>query len=171
MRFILGLVIGVLIVPVFIYCYFLFGYAPVATAAPPIPFEQRLARAALHARIEKEYPRNVPFQATNSDLQHAAHLYRDHCAGCHGLPERPKTATATGMFPDPPELFKGTGVTDDPAGESYWKIANGIRLTGMPAYKASLSEHEMWSVSQLVAGADKLPADVKEILDRPLHEQ
>jgi len=26
--------------------------------------------------------------------------------------------------------FKGKGVTDDPAGVTYWKVANGIRLTG-----------------------------------------
>jgi hypothetical protein len=40
--------------------------------------------------------------------------------------------TSKGMYPQPPELFKGKGVTDDPAGETYWKVANGIRLTGMP---------------------------------------
>jgi len=25
------------------------------------------------------------------------------------------------------------GVSDDEPGETYWKVANGIRLTGMPA--------------------------------------
>ncbi|MBV9267048.1 MAG: c-type cytochrome, partial [Acidobacteriaceae bacterium] len=154
MRFILGLIIGVLIIPVAVYCYFRFGYAPVATASSPMPFEQRLARAALHARIEKEYPRSAPFQATDGDLQQGAHLYRVHCAVCHGLPDQPKTATANGMYPRPPQLLKGTGVTDDPAGETYWKVANGIRLTGMPAFKAKLSDHDMWSISELLAAAD-----------------
>ena len=27
------------------------------------------------------------------------------------------------MFPTPPHLFKGHGVTDDPPGETYWKVA------------------------------------------------
>src|SRR5262245_53619158 len=51
------------------------------------------------------------------------------------------------MFPKPPHLFRGKGVTDDEPGETYWKVANGIRLTGMPAFKNSLSETEMWQVS------------------------
>ena len=47
------------------------------------------------------------------------------------------------------------GVSDDPPGETYWKVANGIRLTGMPAYDKVLTETEMWQVSLLLANADK----------------
>jgi mono/diheme cytochrome c family protein len=47
------------------------------------------------------------------------------------------------------------GVTDDPPGETYWKVANGIRLTGMPSYKDVLTDTQMWQVSQLLANADK----------------
>ena len=171
MRFIIGLLIGILIIPVSIYFYFRFGYAPVATAASPIPFEKKLAGLGLHARINAEYPRAIPFQATDNDLQNAAHLYRRHCAICHGLPNNPKTATAKGMYPEPPQLFHGKGVTDDEAGETYWKVANGIRLSGMPAYKGDLSDRDMWSISQLLAGADKLPSDVQAILSQPVQEQ
>ena len=47
------------------------------------------------------------------------------------------------------------GLTDDPPGETYWKVAYGIRLTGMPSYKDVLTENEMWQVSLLLANADK----------------
>ena len=33
------------------------------------------------------------------------------------------TAIAKGMFPKVPQLFKGKGVTDDPVGETFWKVA------------------------------------------------
>jgi thiosulfate dehydrogenase len=57
------------------------------------------------------------------------------------------------------------GVSDDPAGETYWKVANGIRLTGMPAYKEMLTDTEMWQVSLLLANADKpLPPAAVTIL-------
>jgi thiosulfate dehydrogenase len=171
MRFLLGVVFGVLLVVVGVYCYFRFGYAPVATAAPPIPFEITLAHMALNARIDKEAPKSVPFQASESDLVNGAHLYRQHCAVCHGVMDQPATATANGMFPKPPQLLKGKGVTDDPAGETYWKIAHGIRLTGMPAYEKSLSTQEMWQISALLAGADKLPESVKTALREPLQVQ
>jgi mono/diheme cytochrome c family protein len=67
-------------------------------------------------------------------------------------------------------LFKGKGVTDDPAGETYWKVVNGIRLTGMPAYTGSLSETEMWQVSVLLANADKMSAEARAVLQQPLKE-
>jgi thiosulfate dehydrogenase len=170
-RFILGVIVGILLVPIAIYFYFRFGYAPVATAASPIPFERKLAHMGLDARIEKEAPKTPPFQATDADLEKGAHLYRDHCAMCHGGRGTPKTATAKGMYPRPPQLLKGKGVTDDPAGETYWKVSNGIRLTGMPAYRDSLSDKEIWQISLLLAGADKLPNDVVAILQQPLPAQ
>jgi mono/diheme cytochrome c family protein len=78
------------------------------------------------------------------------------------------------MFPHAPQLFVKhrnsdvVGVSDDEPGETYWKVANGIRLSGMPAYKTVLSETEMWDVSQLLANADKLPADVMDELKTPV---
>jgi mono/diheme cytochrome c family protein len=83
---------------------------------------------------------------------------------CHGLPAGKQTAIAEGEFPKPPHLFRGKGVTDDTAGETYWKVANGIRLTGMPGFEKSLSTDEMWQVSLLLANADKLPASVAAAL-------
>jgi hypothetical protein len=71
------------------------------------------------------------------------------------------------MFPHPPQFFNGDTVTDDPPGETYWKAANGIRLTGMPGYKASLSETQLWQVSLLLAHADKLPPAVKAAVAEP----
>jgi thiosulfate dehydrogenase len=67
------------------------------------------------------------------------------------------------MYPAAPPLFEmhhhGSetmmGVTDDPPGETYWKVANGIRLTGMPSFKQVLTDTQMWQVSLLLANADK----------------
>jgi hypothetical protein len=72
------------------------------------------------------------------------------------------------MFPRPPQLFKGKGVTDDPAGEIHRKTANGVRLTGMPGYRGALSEDQMWQVSLLLLNAGKLPPAVKELVAKPI---
>jgi mono/diheme cytochrome c family protein len=129
-----------------------------------MPFEKMLAHKALDARIQKEMPKSVPIQGDETNLLAGAALYRDHCAVCHGLPAQNKTAIATGMYPAPPKLLEGKGVTDDEPGESYWKVANGIRLTGMPGFRATLSETQMWQISLLVAQADKLPKSVTDAL-------
>jgi len=164
----LGFVIGVVVVLLGAIGYFALGFAPVATSAPPMPLERRLAGMALQARISKEAPAQAPIPADEANLVAGARIYREQCAVCHGLSDQSETAIAKGMFPHPPQLFTGHGVTDDPAGETYWKAANGIRLTGMPGFKGSLSDTQLWQVSLMLANADKLPAAAKAAVGEPL---
>ncbi len=163
-KFLIGLILGFFAVPVAVYFYFSSGNAPVATSAPPMPFERKLAHLALHARLNKEMPGSVPIAADEAAYTAGAQVYKDHCAVCHGLPGQPQSTIAKGMFPKPPKLMEGTGVTDDPACETYWKVAGGIRMTGMPGFDKSLTTTQMWQVSLLLANADKLPQSVKASL-------
>jgi thiosulfate dehydrogenase len=162
---ILGVLLGILLVSGGVYFYFFTGRAPVATSAPPIPFERKLAGAALHAYLDK-LPHPAPqVPANEANVMAGAKIYKEQCAVCHGLPNEPKTALAQGMYPAPPQLFKGMGVTDDEEWESYWKVENGIRLTGMPAFKGQLTEKQIWQVTVLVKNADKIPESVKKELE------
>jgi mono/diheme cytochrome c family protein len=163
-KFLFGLIVGLVLLPVIVYFYFSRGIAPVATSAPPMPFEKTFARMALHARMDKEVPKAVPIPADDAAYAAGAQVYKEQCAVCHGLPGQPQTAIASGMFPKPPKLMEGKGVTDDPAGESYWKVSGGIRMTGMPGFEKALSTTQMWQVSLLCANADKLPPAVKDSL-------
>ena len=165
--FVFGVIVGVVLVPVCGFLYFGSGAVPVATSAPPMPFERMLAHKALGAQIAKEMPTSVPIQADDVNLTSGAQVYVHHCAVCHGQPGQPEGGFAKGMFPHPPKLTEGKGVTDDEPGETYWKVANGIRLTGMPSFKPSLSDTEMWQVSLMCAHADKLPQAAKDILNAP----
>jgi thiosulfate dehydrogenase len=164
--FVFGVVVTILAIAAVVYFYFANGMAPVATSASPMPLEEKFARMALHARLDKEMPTQVPVPADEPNLVAGAHTYIEHCAVCHGLPGQEQTAIAKGEFPRPPHLFRGTGVTDDEPGETYWKVANGIRLTGMPGFTQQLSTTEMWQVSLLVAHADKLPDSAKAVLEQ-----
>jgi thiosulfate dehydrogenase len=166
---VLGMILGAAALALCVYFYFSTGRAPVAASAPPMPFEKQLAHQALDARIQHEMPKAVPIQPDENNLMAGALLYREHCAVCHGLPEhglpeQKQTLIAAGMYPSPPKLLEGKGVTDDEPGETYWKVANGIRLTGMPGFQPALSETQIWQVSLLVAGADKLPESVHDAL-------
>jgi thiosulfate dehydrogenase len=147
-----------------VYLYFSTGTAPVATSSDPMPFEKMLAKLALHARLNKEMPKPAPIPADDAAYLAGAPIYRDHCAVCHGLPGQAQTAIAQGMFPKPPKLMEGKGVTDDSPGETYWKVAGGIRMSGMPGFDKTLSATQMWQVSLLLANADKLPKATKDSL-------
>jgi mono/diheme cytochrome c family protein len=161
-RILLGILLGIVLVPVAVLGWLKFGNVPVAVADPPLPKERLLTEMALSARIDRELVKTPPIQADEDNLVEGAEIYSDHCAQCHGFHGKPSGLGAH-MYPSVPPLWEMhhhgnetmMGVTDDPPGETYWKVANGIRLTGMPAFKGVLTESEMWQVSLLLANANK----------------
>lgn len=170
-RFLFGLIIGVILVPAGILAWFHYGNVPVAVSDNPFPQERRITHEALDARIDRELVKTPPIPADESAFLAGAQIYRDQCAACHGLHNKPSSFGAH-MYPDAPPLWEKhhngevVGVSDDPPGETYWKVKNGIRLTGMPSYKDILSDTQMWQVSLLLANADKpLPPATVDILN------
>jgi thiosulfate dehydrogenase len=161
--FLMGFAVAVILGLGALSGYLALGMAPAAVADSPLPFERRLAQMALNSHISRQEQQQSPVAADEPNLRAGAQAYKDQCAVCHGLPGRP-APLGDNLYPHAPQLFRGKGVTDDPVYESYWKVTNGIRLTGMPAFTKILSEQERWQVSQLLANADKLPGEVKGLL-------
>ena len=159
-QFIFGFISALALILAAGYGYIELGLAPVATASAPLPFEKLITGIALDARVSREAPTSSPIQPSDEVYLAGAKIYENNCAMCHGSPGQDQTAIARGEFPKPPELFKGKGVSDDPPGVTYWKVANGIRLTGMPGFSASLTTEQMWQVSLLLANSDKLPPNI-----------
>jgi mono/diheme cytochrome c family protein len=164
-------VAGLLLLPLAVYLYLAFGHPPVANADKPFPFESRIVSIPLRARIAREMPASSPIPATDENLNAGASLYEDKCESCHGTADQP-SAIGRSTFPRAPQLWirrpNGTvGVSDDPAGETYWKVRNGIRLTAMPAYGSTFSETQLWQVSLLLSMAAKpLPAEASRTVGR-----
>jgi len=71
------------------------------------------------SNIEKEHIPPSPVPADEINFLEGAGINKQHCALRHGLPGQPPVHYATTMFPKPPQLFRGKGVTDDPASETY----------------------------------------------------
>lgn len=167
-QFILGFIAALTLIAAGVVSYVALGLAPVATASAPLPFEKLITGIALNARVKNEAPKSAPIPASDEVFTAGAQIYRNNCSVCHGLPGQEQTAIARGEFPKPPELFKGKGVANDPVGVTYWKVANGIRLTGMPGFSSSLSKEQMWQVSLLLSNGDKLQPTVLAALREPL---
>ena len=146
------------------YAYLRFGHPPVAVADKPFPDEAKIVHIPLNARIARETAQ-APFTPTHADLVQGAKVYAGQCAFCHGTPGMDSTI-GPHEYPTAPQLWKHhgskgvVGVSDDEAGETYWKVKNGIRLTGMPAFDKTLSDDDVWRVSLLVKNADK-PVDAE----------
>lgn len=161
---------GILLPLLAIYLYLAFGHPPVATADKPFPLEQKIVQIPLEARIHREMPVTSPIAASDENLNAGASLYEDKCESCHGTADQ-TSAVGQAIYPRAPQLWikhgDAVGVSEDPVGETYWKVKNGIRLTGMPAYGKSLTEKQLWQVSVLLSLADKpLPADAEKTVGR-----
>lgn len=155
---------GWLVAPVILFAYLRFGYVPVAVNGPVIPFEELLAGTAVQARIQREAPQHAALPASEPNLLAGAKIYRQQCTECHGLPGSAITPAAKGMFPPPPQFFERKVMGNDPVGQNYWIVANGVRLTGMPGYRESLNSDELWQVSQFVSNRGNLPATATAVL-------
>jgi thiosulfate dehydrogenase len=165
MKFLVALILGFAACLGAEYLFLTRGGMPITTKGGPMPFERFIAAAALRNAIGPNADRPSPLPDNEATVVAGAHVYREQCAVCHGAWGRPASATAKGMFPSPPQLLPPKkGVTDDPVGETYWKARNGIRLTGMPGYQGSLSDTELWQVSQFLHDANHLPAAAQEAL-------
>ncbi len=171
-RLVLGFVLGILAVAGTSFTYLQFGALPVATADKPFFMEKRIVQIPLKARIDRD-EKKPPFGTSEDVFESGARVYRAQCASCHGTPGH-DVAFAKYMYPVAPQLWKKhtrnavVGVSDDPPSETYWKVANGIRLSGMPAYNHVITDTQMWQVSLLLANADKeLPKPVSGILTAP----
>jgi thiosulfate dehydrogenase len=161
----LGVVVAVAVLVAGGYLFVRGGGVSLDTTAPPLPLERSLAEMALTASMGNAGAQPNPLPVNDTNLLAGAHVYQDHCALCHGRPGGQPSAIARGMFPDPPQLFAPTGMmTDDPQGETFWKVTHGIRLSGMPAFGRTLSDTVRWQLAMLIAHADKLPPPVQAAL-------
>jgi thiosulfate dehydrogenase len=173
-RLLFGIIVGIVLAPAALLAWFRYGHPPVAVADAPLYQERTITGVALHTRIDREMQAAAPIQASEENLVAGAQVYAAQCAACHGFHGKPSSFGAH-MYPDAPPLWEKhhngdvVGVSDDPVGETYWKVANGIRLTGMPAYKDVLNDTQMWQVSLLLANADKPlpPAALDVLLGQP----
>ena len=168
-KVILGFLLGVAAVVLGVAGYLHWGALPVAVADKAFPFEKQIVKVPLGARIAKQM-QTPPFGIDEDVYEGGARVYKAECAACHGTPGH-DVAYAKHMYPAAPQLWKKhakgnvVGVSDDDPGETYWKVANGIRLTGMPSYSSVLTDTQMWQVTLLLKNADQqLPDPVMKIL-------
>lgn len=174
--FLLGFLFAFVALAAGIAWYLKYGHPPVATADPAFPYEAQIVHIPLDARIDREVQK-PPFGTSEDAFEAGAKLYTSSCASCHGTPGQ-DSPFAKYMYPRAPQLWKKhghgnvVGVSDDEPGETYWKIKNGIRLTGMPSYEHLYSETQMWQIALLLKNADQpLPDPVNKLLQAsPLPE-
>jgi len=156
--FLTGFVVAILVALIGGYLVLRSGFIPANADAQPGQLETWAANTSLDATLAREAPTIPnPVALTDENLIAGVDLYAQHCAICHGTAKGEASASpvAQGEYPPPPQLATD-GVEDDPEGVSFWKISHGIRWTGMPSWKGSLTERQIWTLALFLRHMDKL---------------
>jgi mono/diheme cytochrome c family protein len=159
-KFIAGFIAAIIVAAAGAYGLVTLGLVPAGAAgAKALPLERWAAGTALRATLERDAPKGPnPVKLDDADLIAGIQLYQQHCAVCHGGPkgDAAPTPIAKGEYPPPPQLAS-EGVENDPEGWTAWKIENGIRWTGMPAWKDTLNSRQRWTLALFLKHMNKLP--------------
>ncbi len=156
--FIVGFVAALVILMAGGYVFVTTGGLYAGQDVKPGGLERWGARSALRATVRRNTQGLMsPLQPTDDNLAVGAGLYDTHCRVCHGGSDGIASAIGKGLTPQAPQLAKH-GVEDDPVTMTYWKIAHGIRFTGMPGFRDSLSDQQMWQLALFASHMNALPA-------------
>lgn len=169
--FVFGVLACALVVLVGGYAVIAMGWVPANADARPGWLEKWAANTSLEAtlaRMAPKGPNRVPL--TDANLIAGIKLYGEHCAICHGTAagEAALSPEAKGEYPRPPQLAS-SGVEDDPQGYTFWKVKHGIRWTGMPSWKYTLTDEQIWTLALFLKHMDKLPPAAAQVWQQVKH--
>ena len=120
----------------------------------PSQGETSLANAAKDVSIPLEAGKMTnPVPDTDEVVSQGQEVFLGSCAQCHGADARGDTNVGRNMYPPAMDLTS-THVQHWSDAELFWIIQNGVRLTGMPAWKSSISEADTWKLARFL---HKLP--------------
>jgi mono/diheme cytochrome c family protein len=159
-RFLFGVLATVVVIACSVFAVSRLGLYPIGADNPPSSLERTLAARAMDAYAEKHKPAgDNPVQVTPDNLMTGAKEYEEHCAFCHGGAKARISPMQNKFSPPAPQLINRIPHDDDPW--LFWVTKHGVRMTGMPAWDAILTDEEMWKVIAFIKHSDKLPPQVQ----------
>ena len=116
----------------------------------PSQDETGLANAAKDVAIPLEAGKmQNPLPDSAEVVSQGREVYLGSCAQCHGGDGRGDSEIGHAMNPPAMDLTSAH-VQHWSDAELFWIVQNGVRLTGMPAWKSSLSENETWELARFI---------------------
>jgi len=112
--------------------------------------ETTLADAAKDVIIPLEAGRKAnPLPETDEVLRQGQEAFLGSCAFCHGSDGRGGTSIGHSMDPPAADL-NSAHVQHWSDGELFWIVQNGVRHTGMPSWRSSISEDDTWKLARYI---------------------
>src|SRR3984885_6859251 len=116
----------------------------------PSQEETSVANAAKDVTIPLEAGKmKNPLPATDEVVSQGREVFLGSCAQCHGADARGDTDIGRNMYPPAMDL-SSSHVQHWSDAELFWIIQNGVRLTGMPSWKSSISDNDTWKLARFI---------------------
>jgi mono/diheme cytochrome c family protein len=109
--------------------------------APTYRLLDTAMRRSVRQRAAQITPPNLGQPA---QIERGLALYRRHCVQCHGAPGVAPEPFALGMTPAPANLVHTA--REWPPAEVFWVVKEGLKMTGMPAWKHRMPEEDIWAI-------------------------
>ena len=159
-KFFLGVLVTILVGVVGGLALALLGFLPLQANVPPPGWEKGIASRAMDASCERQAPKATnPLSPSDDNLNQGMILYTMNCALCHGSPAKKDNVLGRSFYPPAPQFLEDPA--DMPENENFWIIQNGVRYTGMPGWKGTLSEQDTWKITMFLSNMNNLPPAVK----------
>jgi mono/diheme cytochrome c family protein len=171
MRFLRDAIITiiVLLVVVFTVTYVRLKGGALSADDEPGRLERTVAARLVRLSIPADANRQTSPLAHEDHWRDAAEHYMDHCAVCHGREGRGHTEIGDNMYPKVPD-FADPGIQQMSDGALFHVIQNGVRWTGMPAWKSEHTPDDTWALVGFIRHVPRLTSDELESLE-PANEQ
>jgi mono/diheme cytochrome c family protein len=132
------------------------GLYNVGAAMPHTDFTEWLTQGTM-IRSVRLHAKGVraPEHFTDAEVISGFCQYETHCLSCHGAAGVANETWVNGMEPSPPYLLDAARKWTRP--QLFWIISNGIKMTGMPAWRRAMTDAEMWSIVAYIEATAKIP--------------
>jgi mono/diheme cytochrome c family protein len=116
----------------------------------PSQGETSLANAAKDVTIPLEAGKmKNPLPETEEVVSQGQEVFLGSCVQCHGPEARGDTNVGRNMNPPAMDL-SSAHVQHWSDAELFWIIQNGVRLTGMPSWKSTISSDDTWKLARFI---------------------
>jgi plastocyanin len=164
-RLILIVVIGVVVIALAAVAYI--KQSGLAADRKPNRVESFVARHLVRLAIPSNLASAASPVAGDPDAWRAgAEQFKGDCAVCHGADGRGGTAVGPKMYPPVPNLASAE-IQQFSDGELFAIVRHGVSWTGMPAFRSTHSDEDIWRLVAYIRQLPKLTAADLEPLNTP----
>lgn len=131
-------------------------------ATPPGPFETKTVTFAKHHIFIRNKNEKNPLPDNADTLADGKEAFSHYCIACHGLDGQNTGVPFVGHISPPIPSLASPEVQSYTDGQLKWILDYGIRPSGMPGSKGTLSDDELWSIVRYLrhlppAGSQGIP--------------